>query len=51
MLGNTKISVIYLMFDFYSQDDRYDVNEIQEMLKLFNNENEHGKLYIKYPMV
>jgi hypothetical protein len=51
MLCNTKFGEIYLIFDLDPQDDRYDENKIQEMLKLFDNETEYGKLYINYPMV
>lgn len=51
MLSNNKFGEIYLVFDLDPQDDKYDEIKIQEMLELFDNETEHGKLYINYPMV
>lgn len=51
ILCNTKFGEIYLIFDLDPQDERYDENKIQEMLNLFDNETEYGKLYINYPMV
>ncbi len=51
MLCNTKFGEIYLIFDLDPQDEKYDENKIQEMLNLFDNETEHGKLYINYPMI
>lgn len=51
MLSNTKFGEIYLIFDLDPQDSRYNEQKIKDMLKLFNNETEHGKLYINYPMV
>lgn len=51
MLTETKFGEIYLIFDLDPQDDRYGENNIKDMLELFDNETEHGKLYINYPMV
>lgn len=51
MLEKNKFGEIYLIFDLDPQDNRYDYKKIQEMLELFDNETEHGKLYINYPMV
>lgn len=41
----------YLIFDFDPQAPQADINKIKEMIKLFNNETEYGKLYINYPMM
>lgn len=44
-------SEIYLIFDFDFQAPQYDDNKIKEMIEYFDNETEHGKLYINYPMI
>ena len=44
-------SEIYLIFDFDFQAPQYDDKKIKAMLDFFNNETEHGKLYINYPMI
>ena len=44
-------SEIYLIFDFDFQAPQYDDKKIRKMLEFFNNETEHGKLYINYPMI
>lgn len=54
-----EFSEIYLFFDYdikkpdeYNKDSLKTQNEkIKEMLELFDNETEKGKLYINYPMV
>lgn len=53
-IPRSHISEIYLLFDF----DAYDSNDIQgniekisELVEVFDNESELGKLYISYPMV
>lgn len=54
-----EFSEIYLFFDYdikkpdeYNKDSLETQNEkIKEMLELFDNETEKGKLYINYPMV
>ena len=51
MLSSTKFGEIYLIFDLDPQDERYSEDTIQKMLNLFNNETEHGKLYLNYPMI
>lgn len=44
-------SEIYLIFDFDFQAPQYDDKKIKAMLEFFDNETEHGKLYINYPMI
>lgn len=50
-------SEIYLFFDFefqqnnLSKDDENPNEILEQLLKLFDNETEYGKLYISYPMV
>lgn len=44
-------SEIYLIFDFDFQAPQYDDKKIKAMLDFFDNETEHGKLYINYPMI
>lgn len=51
MLNENKFGEVYLIFDLEPHDSRFNVKKIQEMLELFNNETEHGKLYINYPMI
>ncbi len=51
ILNENKFGEIYLIFDLDPQDDNFTCNRIQEMLDLFNNETENGKLYVNYPMV
>ena len=52
------ISEIYLFFDYDIQEDNLPSGSrtlpgetIENMLEVFNNETENGKLYISYPMV
>lgn len=46
---------VYLFFDYDFHDSHNELpqlnKEIQEMLDYFDEETEHGKLYINYPMV
>lgn len=46
---------IYLFFDYDFHDSRYTTAEInshlEDMLNVFNDETENGKLYISYPMI
>ena len=50
-----QISEIYLIFDY----DFHDINrspdvlnkQLEDLLSFFNEETEHGKLYINYPMI
>ena len=50
-----KISEIYLIFDYDFHDIKRspDVlnNQLKDLLNYFNEETEHGKLYINYPMI
>ena len=45
------VSQVYLFFDHDPQATNYTHDKVKEMLAKFNNETEHGKLYISYPMV
>ena len=51
VLSKNAFSSIYLVFDFEPHYHRYSDEKIKELLSLFNNETELGKLYINYPMV
>ena len=51
VLSKNAFSAIYLIFDFEPQDHKYSDEKIKDLLTLFNNETELGKLYINYPMV
>lgn len=42
---------IYLFFDYDGHSSLADDDKLLEMLELFNEETEFGKLYISYPMV
>lgn len=42
---------IYLFFDYDGHSTLADDNSMEEMLELFNEETESGKLLISYPMV
>lgn len=49
-------SEVYLFFDFDPQNDNLpriykDTDVIQDLLETFDNETEHGKLYLSYPMI
>ncbi len=55
-ISRQKIDQVFMFFDLEPQQDnlptgvdQYDV--LKEMLDVFNNETEHGKLYISYPMI
>lgn len=45
------ISEVYLFFDHDSHDCTATPDKLAEMLELFNDETDNGKLYISYPMV
>lgn len=51
ILSKNAFSAIYLIFDFEPQDHKYTDEKIKDLLSIFNNETELGKLYINYPMV
>lgn len=44
-------SEVYLIFDFDCHAPQYNYEKILEMINYFDNETEHGKLYINYPMI
>ena len=50
-LRRDQISQIYLFFDMEPRDNQFNKQKLLEMLAHFNNETEHGKLFISYPMV
>ena len=53
--ASSDFSEIYLFFDYDFHNENYPLSELnrqlEEMLRLFDNETENGKLYINYPMV
>lgn len=49
-LRRDQISQIYLFFDMEPHDDQFDTQNLLAMLAHFDNETEHGKLFISYPM-
>lgn len=53
LLQRDQISEIFLFFDYDGHDTLVDKYPgcLYDMLSLFNNETEHGKLYISYPMI
>lgn len=53
LLQRDQISEIFLFFDYDGHDTLVDKYPecLDDMLSLFNNETEHGKLYISYPMI
>lgn len=50
-LRRDQISQIYLFFDMEPHDEHFDSQKLLNMLALFNNETEQGKLFISYPMI
>ena len=54
-LNSSDFSEIYLFFDYDFQNKNLELSEInrqlKEMLSIFNDETEYGKLYINYPMI
>ncbi len=52
---SSDFSEIYLIFDYDFQNKNISLDEmnsqIAEMLEMFDNETDNGKLYINYPMV
>lgn len=54
-IRRSDISEIYLFFDYDFQHSQLPLDEINErvdeMLKIFDDETEQGKLYINYPMI
>ncbi|WP_331344337.1 hypothetical protein [Cellvibrio sp. UBA7661] len=50
-LRRDQIGQIYLFFDMEPHDKEFDPQKLLNMLTLFNNETEQGKLFISYPMI
>lgn len=50
-LRRDQIGQIYLFFDMEPHDDQFDSQKLLDMLTLFNNETDQGKLFISYPMI
>ena len=54
-IRSSDISEIFLFFDYDFQNSHLsleDINQrVEEMLTLFADETENGKLYINYPMI
>lgn len=46
-----QVSQIFLFFDYDGHATMADDNDLQQMLELFNEETEKGKLYVSYPMI
>lgn len=46
-----QVSEIYMFFDYDGHVPGASDNELQNLLKTFNDETENGKIYISYPMV
>jgi len=50
-ISRNQVSEIYLFFDYDGHATNSCDEHVQQMLQIFNNETELGKLYISYPMV
>lgn len=50
-ISRDNISQIFLFFDYDGHTSGASDDKVREMLRIFNNETEYGKLYISYPMV
>lgn len=50
-LRRDQIGQIYLFFDMEPHDEKFDPQKLLDMLALFEDETEQGKLFISYPMV
>lgn len=50
-LRRDQIGQIYLFFDFEPNDEKFTGQNLLNMLRRFDNETEHGKLFISYPMI
>ena len=51
ILSKNAFSSVYLVFDFEPHYHKYKDSKIKDILNVFNNETELGKIYINYPMV
>lgn len=50
-ISKDNISAIFLFFDFDCHATNATDEKVLELLALFNNETENGKLFVSYPMV
>ncbi|MEE4343520.1 hypothetical protein V2J66_18045 [Pseudomonas alliivorans] len=50
-LRRDQVGQIYLFFDLEPNDQNFSGKILLDMLRRFNNETEHGKLFISYPMI
>lgn len=50
-LRRDQVGQIYLFFDLEPNDEKFSGQRLLNMLRRFNNETEHGKLFISYPMI
>jgi len=50
-LRRDQIGQIYLFFDLEPNDEKFTGENLLNMLGRFDNETEHGKLFISYPMI
>ncbi len=50
-LKGQKITDIFLVFDYERQDERFNAQNLENMLTFFNDSVENGQLYINYPMI
>lgn len=51
VLSKNAFSAIYLIFDFDPHYQKYSDDVIKDIINVFNDETENGKVYINYPMV
>ena len=51
ILSKNAFAAVYLIFDYDPQYQKYSDEAITEMLDIFDDETDMGKLYISYPMV
>lgn len=51
ILSKNAFAAIYLIFDYEPHYQKYSDEYIKDLLNIFNNETELGKLYINYPTV
>jgi len=50
-ISRDDVSEIYLFFDHDGHSHLADQEKLEKMLQYFNDETDHGKLYVSYPMV
>ena len=46
-----KYTEIFLIFDFEPQHNKLKFKEVKQLLNIFNDSTDKGKLYINYPMM